>query len=306
MAPMSQPMDQQITAEGPRIAIFNVAMIGHVNPTFALVQELCKRGCKVSYFLPPVASIRAAAVESGAVVEGYLPEDPSDFVMEKCGIDEPLCHAVPEILEDDRAEYERAVWPLAQALLCGEYVIERCRHLGVSVVLYDPFLPLGLLAATKLGIQCASLVTYPGMGSLSGLMSTLEAEGRLERAGAIRKPYGNAIQDKFGVDLSCNLLTRRQFYAKTNFVTTCEDLIAELPALGEQNWADELRKEFSRLPRQQLCAACDHSTVRQLHPAREELRPLLARRGALGSIGQGQEDHLCRLGHHGTFRPLEH
>eukprot|EP00439_Symbiodinium_sp_Y106_P032653 s3044_g3.t3 len=240
-----KPMDQQITAEGPRIAIFNVAMIGHVNPTFALVQELCKRGCKVSYFLPPVASIRAAAVESGAVVEGYLPEDPSDFVMEKCGIDEPLCHAVPEILEDDRAEYERAVWPLAQALLCGEYVIERCRHLGVSVVLYDPFLPLGLLAATKLGIQCASLVTYPGMGSLSGLMSTLEAEGRLERAGAIRKPYGNAIQDKFGVDLSCNLLTRRQFYAKTNFVTTCEDLIAELPALGEQNWADELRKEFS-------------------------------------------------------------
>ena len=104
-------MDQQITAEGPTIAIFNVAMIGHVNPTFALVQELCKRGCKVSYFLPPVAPIRAAAMESGAVVEGYLPEDPSDFVMEKCGIDEPLCHVVPEILEDDRALYERAVWP---------------------------------------------------------------------------------------------------------------------------------------------------------------------------------------------------
>ncbi|CAE7226114.1 unnamed protein product [Symbiodinium microadriaticum] len=143
MAPMSHPMDQQITAEGPTIAIFNVAMIGHVNPTFALVQELCKRGCKVSYFLPPVAPIRAAAMESGAVVEGYLPEDPSDFVMEKCGIDEPLCHVVPEILEDDRALYERAVWPLAQALLCGEYVIERCRQLGVSVVLYDPSCPLG-------------------------------------------------------------------------------------------------------------------------------------------------------------------
>ncbi|CAE7860918.1 yjiC, partial [Symbiodinium necroappetens] len=139
MAPMSQPMDQQITAEGPTIAIFNVAMIGHVNPTFALVQELCKRGCKVSYFLPPVAPIRAAAIESGAVVD----------------------------------------------------------------------------------------------------------EGRLERAGAIRKPYGKAIQDKFGVDLRCNLLTRRQFYTKTNFVTTCEDLIAELPASGEQKWADELRTEFS-------------------------------------------------------------
>ena len=113
------------------------------------------------------------------------------------------------------------------------------------MVLYDPFLPIGLLAGTKLGIQCASLVTYPGMGSLSGLMSTLEAEGRLERAGAIRKPYGKAIQDKFGVDLRCNLLTRRQFYAKTNFVTTCEDLIAELPASGEQKWADELSTEFS-------------------------------------------------------------
>ncbi|CAE7445016.1 yjiC, partial [Symbiodinium natans] len=245
MAPMSQPMSQPITEEGPTVAIFNVAMIGHVNPTFALIQELRKRNCKVHYFLPPVSSIRAAAVESGAVCEGYLPEDPADFVMEKCGIDEPMYQPAQEILEEDRALYERAVWPLATVLRCGEHVVARCRQLGVSVVLYDPFEPMGLVAASNLGIPCASLVTYPGMGSLSDLMCTLEAKGRLAYAASIREPYAKAIQDKFGVDLSCHFLTRRQFYAKTNFVTTCEDLVAELPPPGQHEWADELRREFS-------------------------------------------------------------
>ena len=248
MAPMNQPMSQPITEAGPVVAIFNVAMIGHVNPTFALVQELRKRSCKVHYFLPPVSSIRAAAVESGAVPEGYLPDDPADFVMEKCGIDEPMYHPVQEILEEDRALWEKAVWPLATVLRCGEHVVARCRELGVSVILYDPFVPLGLVTAGKLGVPCASLVTYPGMGSLSDLMCALEAEGRLAYAASIREPYAKAIQDKFGVDLSCHFLTRRQFYAKTNFVTTCEDLVAELPAPGQHQWADELRSEFSFTP----------------------------------------------------------
>ena len=44
----------------------------------------------------------------------------------------------------------------------------------------------------------ASLVTYPGMGSLSELMSHTE---RLQRAAEIRKPLGDEIQKVFGVDL---------------------------------------------------------------------------------------------------------
>ncbi|CAE7527127.1 ugt-48 [Symbiodinium natans] len=239
MAHVSQ-LNRPANAAGPVVAIFNVPLIGHVNPTFALVQELRKRSCRVHYFLPPVAPIRDAAVESGAVVEGLLPEDPADFEMDKCCVD----GLYPKhISEEDRALYP--VWNLSTILKCGEYVLERCRQIGVRVVLYDPFVPLGIVVARRLGIPCASLVTYPGMGSLRDMLSLMEAEGRLDVFAEVRKPYGKAIRDKFGVDLSCHLLTRRQYFAKTNFVATCEDLVAELPAPGEQKWADELRANFS-------------------------------------------------------------
>ena len=188
-----------------------------------------------------MASIRDAAIESGAVVEGYLPEDPTDFEMDKCCVDEPPCPT--QIPVEDRALYP--VWPLTTILKCGEYVLERCRQIGVSVVLYDAWVPLGIVVARRLGIPYASLVTYPGMGSLRDMLSLMEAEGRLEVFADIRKPYGKAIKDKFGIDLSCHLLTRRQYYSETNFVTTCEDLVAELPKPGEQKWADELRAHFS-------------------------------------------------------------
>ncbi|CAL1154765.1 unnamed protein product [Cladocopium goreaui] len=157
----------------PTVAIFNVAMIGHVNPAFALVQELVRRGCRVHYFLPAVEQICSAAKESGAEVESYLPDMP-DLVLEHCGIEAILTCRVKEpheeILPDEQALWERAVWPLASTLLCGEYLIQRCRALGVSVVLYDPMTPHGLLVAQKLNLPKASLVTYPGMGSLADLM----------------------------------------------------------------------------------------------------------------------------------------
>lgn len=222
----------------PTVAIFNVAMIGHVNPTFALVQELVQRGCRVHYFLPPVEAIRQAAKDSGAFVESYQP-DVQDLVLEQCGTQEPPAEIDPEEL----ALWTRAVWPLASTLLCGDYICRRCEELGVSVVLYDPMTPHGLLVAEKLKIPKASLVTYPGMGSLSELMSHTE---RLQRAAEIRKPLGDEIQKVFGVDLQVELLTRRQYYAPMNFITTCEDLVAPLPE--DAPWAEELRTHCSFIP----------------------------------------------------------
>jgi len=128
------------------VAIFNVAMIGHVNPTFALVQELLKRGCRVHYFLPPNSDIRSAAKESGAVVEGYLANDPQDLVLEECGLKDQDLSIAP----DEKALWERAVWPLASTLLTGEHIISRCKALGVQVVLYDPMAPHGLVVAKAL------------------------------------------------------------------------------------------------------------------------------------------------------------
>lgn len=232
MLELNGPATAATAGRSPTVAIFNVAMIGHVNPTFALVQELVRRGCRVHYFLPAVEQICSAAKESGAEVESYLPDMP-DLVLEHCGIEEPH----EEILPDEQALWERAVWPLASTLLCGEYLIQRCRALGVSVVLYDPMTPHGLLVAQKLNLPKASLVTYPGMGSLADLMK----EDRLLRAAKIRAPYGRQVYEKFGVDLEVELLTRRQYFAPVNFITTCDALVAPLP---DAPWAMELSQRF--------------------------------------------------------------
>jgi len=228
LSPATQDM-----AEKPTIAMFSVAMIGHVNPTFPLVQELVRRGCNVHYFLPPIQPIVEAAKESGAFVESY--NDQPDFVLEECGIQDL------EILPEEREMWERAIWPLASTLLCGEHIIQRCRELKVSLILYDPTAPHGLLVALKLDLPKASLVTFPGMGSLRDLMAD---EERLKMSSSIRAPLGRAVKETFGVDLQAELLTRRQWLAPMNFITTSADLVAPLP---DTDWAKELR-DFSFLP----------------------------------------------------------
>ena len=230
LSPATQDM-----AEKPTIAMFSVAMIGHVNPTFPLVQEFVRRGCSVHYFLPSIQPIVEAAKESGAIVERYRPDSP-DFVLEQCGLEN-----LGEILPEEREMWERAIWPLASTLICGEHIIKRCRELKVSVVLYDPTAPHGLLVALKLDLPKASLVTFPGMGSLRDLMAD---EERLKMSSSIRAPFGRAVKETFGVDLQADLLTRRQWLAPMNFITTSAELVAPLP---DTDWAKELR-DFSFLP----------------------------------------------------------
>jgi len=213
--------------------MFNVDMIGHVNPTFALVQALVARGCRVHYFLPPGEDIRAAARESGAVVEGYLADEPADFSLEACG-------DFGDCLEPDD---HLSIWPLASTLASGEHILARCRELGVQLCLFDPMAPHGLLAAKALGVPGISLVTYPGLGSIAGL---LQDEERLERWRKLRRPLAREVKERFGVDLDSELLSRLQWLSEDgNLVTTSELLLAPLPPPGEAPWADEVREHFT-------------------------------------------------------------
>jgi len=101
--------------------------------------------------------------------------------------------------------------------------------------------PHGLLVARSLGLPCISLVTYPGMGSLAGLM---QHEHRLRLAMEIREDYGSQIREHFSVDMQDQMLTRRQYFASENFITTSDDLVVPLPVVGEKGWADEIREHF--------------------------------------------------------------
>lgn len=224
------------TTAPPVIAMFNVEMIGHVNPTFAFVQELVKRGCKVHYFLPPNESFRAAAQEAGATVEAYQAGDPIDFKLDKCGDFGDCLDNMDEL----------AVWPLASTLVTGEYITSRCRELGVSIVAYDPMCPHGLFVARQLGLPSVSLVTFPGMGGIADLFAD---KAQLARWAELRKPLSQAILDRFGVDLQGDMVSRVQWLSEfDNFVTTSEDLVAPLPSLGAVPWADEVRSNFQFAP----------------------------------------------------------
>uniref|UniRef100_A0A7S4T7R3 UDP-glycosyltransferases domain-containing protein n=1 Tax=Alexandrium monilatum TaxID=311494 RepID=A0A7S4T7R3_9DINO len=218
--------------EPPVIALFNVAMVGHVNPTLSIVKQLVEQGCKVHYFLPPGEDARAAARESGATVEAYLVDDPQGFALEQCG-DFSDC-----LVAQDRY----AVWGLASTLHTGEYVLQRCQDLRVKLVVYDPMTPHGILVAKKLGVPGISVVTYPGVGCLAGLMGD---EEKLARWAKLRRPIARQILERFDVDLNSELSSRGQWFSEDeNLVTTSEALVAPLPEPGSVPWADEARERF--------------------------------------------------------------
>eukprot|EP00928_Gymnodinium_smaydae_P057300 TRINITY_DN40554_c0_g1_i1.p1 TRINITY_DN40554_c0_g1~~TRINITY_DN40554_c0_g1_i1.p1 ORF type:complete len:507 (-),score=77.77 TRINITY_DN40554_c0_g1_i1:298-1818(-) len=218
------------------IAMFNVDMIGHVNPTFALVQELVKRGCKVHYFLPRVESFCAAARAAGAIVEDYLPDAPSDFKLETCGN-----------FDGCKSPNDRyAIWSLASTLRTGDHIISRCHALGVRAVVYDPMAPHGLLVARKLGVPSVALLTFPGMGSIADL---LQDEEQLDHWIKLRAPLAREVEERFGIDMQGAMLSRLQWLSDDdNFVNTSEGLTAPLPPPGKVAWADEVRAHFHFSP----------------------------------------------------------
>jgi len=215
------------------VAMFNVDMIGHCNPTFALVQELVERGCKVHYFLPVNEQIRVAAREAGAIVEGYQLGDPEDLSLETCG-------DVDGLNDLDKL----AIWPLASTLVTGAHIISRCRELGVSVTVYDPMAPHGLLVAQVLDIPCVSLVTYPGLGSIADFFTDEYAE----HASTLREPLARQVENVLGVKMDSHFMCRFQWLADStrgdNFITTIDQLEVPLPPCGTTMWADEVRQNF--------------------------------------------------------------
>lgn len=225
--------EQQQQQQPIVIAMFNVAMIGHVNPTYALVQELVQqRGCRVHYFLPPNEDIRAAAREAGATVEGYMPGDPQDLDLQNYGD-----------LDGLKPMEKYSVWPLASTFACSEYIVSRCRELATRIVVYDPMAPHGLLVAKALRIPCVSLVTYPGLGVFTEVLT----DEYIERSRFLRQSMAKEVAEVesfFDVNLNTLLDTRLQWLADENFVTTSEELHAPLPKPGLASWADECRDLF--------------------------------------------------------------
>jgi MGT family glycosyltransferase len=123
----------------PKIAIFNVAALGHINPTVPVVQELVRRQAEVVYFA--AEELRPVIEATGARFEACE----SSFGKERPGSD--TIATFPERL-------------INEGLRVSESTIERIKQLAPDVIIYDKMALAGRILARHLGVRamifCAS------------------------------------------------------------------------------------------------------------------------------------------------------
>ena len=136
------------------VVFMNIPATGHMNPTLVLAKELCERHVPVTYFVSE--SVKPVVEATGAT---WRPFQNSKELTE-----EQKTKYVPAEAEKEDSEFP--VSTLVISASCAPQIIEELKTLKPppSVIIYDPFLPLGLVAAKELGIPCVSTVTVAGPG----------------------------------------------------------------------------------------------------------------------------------------------
>ncbi|CAK9000087.1 unnamed protein product [Durusdinium trenchii] len=120
-----------------------------MNPTLPLARELTARNIPVTYFVNE--RVREVVEATGATWRAL--QDPKHLT------EEQLAKYVPP--DAAKEDYEFPMSVLVFSASCAPQLIQELRALKPppSVILYDPFLPIGLVAAQELGIPCVGTVT---------------------------------------------------------------------------------------------------------------------------------------------------
>jgi UDP:flavonoid glycosyltransferase YjiC (YdhE family) len=162
----------------PRIAVFPISAIGHVNPLLSVVAALTQRGDSVISSFGP-ASLAAAFCRAGAT---HVSIDPGAGAPPADGPDGPPTDLAWKSFirpADTMAQHEQLA-----------------RDFAPDVVLYDVFALAGYLTAEALGVPAAAFVTTFGYGALG--------EQFVEQQG-VPHPQLTAVnedyRDRFGVDV---------------------------------------------------------------------------------------------------------
>ncbi|CAK8989968.1 unnamed protein product [Durusdinium trenchii] len=151
------------------VVFINFPATGHMNPTLPpggfmqiqvtpLVTELVAREIPVSYFVHE--TVREVVEATGAQWHALL--DP------QCSASGPAEEQLQKYVPDQTPKEDYA-FPLSSLVFSASEapaLIAQLRTLKPlpSVIVYDPFLPLGLLAARELGIPAVATVTMAGPG----------------------------------------------------------------------------------------------------------------------------------------------
>lgn len=156
---------------GPHVAVFNVPQPGHVLPTLAVVEELVRRGCRVSYAVTEqfAQQVRAAGATPVVHQAAAPSEAPEDMVLGAAQAVQLSLDAVGELasaFDRDRPDivlYDVYAW--AGALLANSWGVPMV-HLAPSHVAYEG------VVQEMFGLQDISQI--PGF---AGLAAALAAHG---------------------------------------------------------------------------------------------------------------------------------
>lgn len=212
----------------PRVAVFNMEIVGTVNPILPVVAELVQRGCKVRYYLSKETYVSDVASAGAEPVrfddfcgrwEEVIQED--EEWLQSQGYSQPAFDALPG--KEKSMMLRMMIYSLPAGCCLGRRLVKSWNQGWCpDVVLYNVMLLHPFLAAKQLGIRTASFSTYPGPGTPMHLYAQKFEEREAFDEEMAQHPSlvpANDIALKvFGVDVLKSQLQCRFFSDEANIV----------------------------------------------------------------------------------------
>eukprot|EP00434_Breviolum_minutum_P027055 symbB.v1.2.023925.t1/scaffold2227.1/size85294/2 len=218
----------------PKVAVFNMEIVGTVNPILPVVAELVQRKCDVRYYLSKETYVKdvTAAGATPVKFDDYftrweeLMEEESEW-LKTGGFEKEALDALPA--KDDTMMIRMMVFSLCGGCCLARRLTEVwCQDWRPDLVLYNVMLVHPFLAAKKLGIKTCSFATYPGPGTPMHLYAQdFDEREDFDNQLALHPSLSaaNVIAEKvFGVDVLQTQLQCRFFSNEANIVFNIPEL----------------------------------------------------------------------------------
>jgi len=224
-----------------RIAVFNMEIVGTVNPILPVVRGLVKSGCDVRYYLSKetfVKDVEAVGATAVTFDEFFLRwdtllEEEKDW-LEAQGCGDPLAQLTAEAMEFQFLQMRMLYFALPGGVCIAKRLVESwSSDWCPDLVLYNCMLLHPLLAANKLAIPSASFSTYPGPGTPMHLSEipedqreAFDARLRIHPGTQEANEVAKAV---FGVDVCSSQLPCRFYSRQLNIVFSVPQLQGVVP-----------------------------------------------------------------------------
>ena len=183
---------------------------GHMNPTLPLVAELRSREVEVTYFAAePVREVVEAAGASWRCMQSPIELN-----------EEQIAKYVPAGTPEEDYEFPMSAVAVAASVLPDLISELKALQPPPTVILYDPFLPQGSVAAKQLGIPCMGFVTLTGPGVIALPPFMIESWESKEVVCRGRRE----IKEQYGTDIFEHGSFLEFYSPDQNLVTTIDSL----------------------------------------------------------------------------------